>query len=396
MPKRVDSADRKLLIGAGVLVVAISVASALISPPKAEGGSAFPSSYSAAWDGAKAAFLVLQDSGYQVERWENAPAEIPADYAHEVLILAEPVMPPSSEDRAAIREFLQGGGRVLATGSGAAKLLPNADSFVEGEEFEDQTTFTPQLPSPLVAGAQQIRMTSPVNWEPKEPSQLVVYGNRDTAAVVNYQSGRGQVIWWGANTPLTNGGIQDASNLSLFLNSVGPASGTRVLWDEYFHGAHGSLWAYFQKTPLPWGMMQLGLVFLAIVATYSRRNGPIRMPAKASRLSPLEFVETLGDLYAARKAGSAAVQIAHHRLRFLLTRQLGLAADVPAGALARSASEALGWQEEPFLGTLERAERASKIVELGDGESLLLVQEIFDYTARLDVKPMKTSERQME
>src|SRR4029077_11046911 len=143
------------------------VASALISPPKAAGGSAFPSSYSAAWDGAKAAFLVLQDSGYKVERWENAPAEIPGVHDREVLILAEPLMGYSSEDRTAIREFLQGGGRILATGSSAARLLPEADAFEEGEEFEEPKTFAPQMPSPVSADAPEIKMISPQNWHPK-------------------------------------------------------------------------------------------------------------------------------------------------------------------------------------------------------------------------------------
>jgi len=394
MPKGLDSADRKLLIGAGVLLVVMLIASALISPPKTAGGSAFPSSYSAAWDGAKAAFLVLQDSGYKVERWENAPAEIPGDHSHEVLILAEPLIGFSTDDRAAIREFLRDGGRILATGSSAARLLPDAESFTEGEEFEEQKTFTPQVPSHLAIDAPEIKMISPDNWHPNLPTHLVIYGSKETAAVVNYQSGRGQVIWWGSNTPLTNGGIRDASNLTLFLNSIGPANGMRVLWDEYFHGVHGSLWAYIRQTPLPWGMVQLGLVFIAIVATFSRRHGPTRMPAKVSRLSPLEFVDTLGDLYAARKAGTAAVHIAYQRLRFLLTRQLGLAPDVPAPALAHSAWEALGWKEQPFRGTLERAERAVRMTELKDDESLSLVQEIFDYTARLDVRRAQPIERQ--
>jgi hypothetical protein len=396
MPKGLDSADRKLLIGAGVLLVVMVIASALITPPKAAGGSAYPSSYSAAWDGAKAAFLMLQDSGYKVERWENAPAEIPGDHEHEVLILAEPLMGFSTDDRTAIREFLRDGGRILATGSSAAKLLPDAELFVEGEELEEPKTFTPQVPSPLAADAPEIKMISPDNWHPKAPSQLVIYGNKETAAVVSYPSGRGQVIWWGASTPLANGGIRDASNLILLLNSVGPASGTRVLWDEYFHGVHGSLWTYLKQTPLPWGMVQLSLVFIAIVATFSRRHGPTRMPAKVSRLSPLEFVDTLGELYAARKAGTAAVHIACQRLRFVLTRQLGLAPDVPAAALAHSAGEALGWKEQSFRGTLERAERAVRQTELKDDESLPLVQEIFDYTARLDVRRTQPIERQKE
>jgi hypothetical protein len=128
------------------------------------------------------------------------------------------------------------------------------------------------------------------------------------------------------------------------------------------------------------------LLFVVILATYSRRNGPIRMPAKVSRLSPLEFVETLGDLYSSAHAGSAAVQIVYQRLRFLLTRQLGLPMNVTAAELARSASQALGWKEGALRETFERAEHATLSHQLDDRESLLLAQQLFDYTARLEPK----------
>jgi hypothetical protein len=384
MPKGLDSADRKLLIGAGLLLVCLIFASAILSPAKSASGSSFPSSYSNAWDGAKAAFLLLKESGYRVERWELAPAELDEDAEHEVLIFAEPLLPATREEKARIREFLQRGGRVVATGSSAARLLPEAEPFEPGDEFEDKLKFPALLPSPLIRDAPEISMAPPKNWKPTRASHLVVFGNKDTAAVITYRVGRGQVIWWGAATPLTNGGIGDEGNLALFLNSVTPASGKRILWDEYFHGARGTLWTYLAKTPLPWGMAQLGLVFLAILATYSRRHGPIRTPAKVSRLSPLEFVETLGDLYSSAHAGAAAVQIIHQRLRFLLTRQLGLPANAPAEELARSASQALAWNEAEVRKTLVGAEQ-NATNRLDDQESLQMVQELFDYKARLEV-----------
>jgi len=40
-----------------------------------------------------------------------------------------------------------------------------------------------------------------------------------------------------------------------------------------------------------------------IIATYSRRQGPISVPARVRAWSPLEFVETLGDLYSSAHAG---------------------------------------------------------------------------------------------
>ena len=394
MPHALDSGDRKLLIAAAVLLAVLLIATSLLSPKRLTGTSSnYPSSYSADWDGAKGTYLLLQDLGYHVARWEQSPEEIDGEAQSEVLILTQPLEPPSEEEKSAILEFLQKGGRVVATGWGASRLLPQAAPLSEGFATDENTKFPALLPSPLMRGAPEISMIPPDNWQPKSASQLVVYGNAETAAVITYQVGKGQVIWWGSSTPLTNGGIRESGNLTLFLNSVGPPDGVRVLWDEYFHGSHGSLWSYLGQTPLPWGAVQFGIVFLAILATYSRRQGPISVPAKTSRLSPLEFVETLGDLYSSAHAGSTAVRTACQRLRFQLTRQLGLPANASDADIAHSASMALAWNEEEFSGTLSRAERAMKAAKLSDADTLKLVQEIFDYASRLELRRAQTTER---
>jgi hypothetical protein len=393
MPHALDSGDRKLLIGASVLLVILMVASAYLSPQQNSGRSSYPSSYATDWGGAKAPYLLLQDLHYRVERWEQSPTEIGGTSRDEVLILAGPTQAPSDDERSAIFDFLQQGGRVVASGSGAAKLLPDAPPLTQNYLTEETSKFPALLPSPLMRGAPEISMFPPEDWQPKSPSQLVVYGNQETAAVITYQVGKGQVIFWGDSAPLTNGGIRESGNLPLFLNSIGPPDTVRVLWDEYFHGAHGTLWSYFARTPLVWGVVQFGIVFLAIVATHSRRQGPIRVPAKVPRLSPLEFVETLGDLYSSAHAGSAAVRIAHQRLRFQLTRQLGLPPNSPDADFARSASKALAWSEQEISATLARAERAAASAKVADGDTLQIVQEIFDYASRLELRRTRNEEK---
>jgi Domain of unknown function (DUF4350) len=394
MPQALDAGDRELLIGAGAVLAVLLVATTLLSPRGAgSGSSSYPSSYSAEWDGAKGAYLLLQDLGYNLVRWEQSPLEINGDAKTQMLILAQPVQTPTAEEKLAVAQFLQRGGRVVATGWGASQLLPQAPPLTEGFPFDEVAKFRALLPSPLVRGAPEISMIPPQHWQPNSGSQLIVYGNEETAAVIRYPVGKGQVIWWGGSTPLTNGGIRDSGNLALLLNSVGPPQGVSVFWDEYFHGAHGSLWSYFGRTPLPWGVIQLGIVFLAMLATYSRRQGPVRLPLKASRLSPLEFVETLGDLYSSAHAGSAAIRIAKQRLRFQLIRQLGLPANASDADLVHSAGKALSWNEEEFSATLARAERAVNTAKLPDAETLKLVQEIFDYASRLELRRMHTSER---
>jgi hypothetical protein len=392
MPHALDSGDRKLLIGAGVMLATLIVASAYLSPKHRSAASGYPSSYSGGWDGAKGPFLLLQNLHYHVERWEKSPTELSGTPSHEILILAGPTQTPSPEEKSAIFDFLQQGGRIVASGAGATKLLPDAPPLSESYAIEETTKFPALLPSPLMRGAPEISMFPPDDWQPKSASQLVVYGNEETAAVITYPVGKGQVIWWGNSAPLTNGRIRESGNLPLFLNSIGLPDGVRVLWDEYFHGAHGSLWSYIARTPLLWGALQFGIVFLAIVATYSRRQGPISLPARVSRLSPLEFIETLGDLYSSAHAGSAAVRIAYQRLRFQLTRQLGLPPNVADADLARSASTALAWNEPEFSATLSRAERAMAAAKVSDAETLQLVQEMFDYTNRLQLRRARTQE----
>jgi hypothetical protein len=394
MPHALDGGDRKLLTGAGVLFAVLLIASTILAPKNAGGGrAAYPSSYSTSWDGAKGAFILLQELGYDVERWEQSPTNLDNE-DDDVLILAEPLQPPTSEERAAVAEFLRGGGRVVATGWAASQLLPQASPFTENSFLDENAKFPALVPSPLVRGAPEISMIPPERWHPKSASQLVVYGNDDTAAVITYDFGRGRVIWWGASTPLTNAGIRESGNVALLLNSVGPSKGDHVLWDEYFHGAHGSLWSYLGRTPLPWGALQFGLVFLAVLATFSRRQGPIRVPTKASRLSPVEFVETLGDLYSSAHAGSAGVRIAHQRLRFQLSRQLGLPANATNADLAHSAAVALAWNEQEFSATLARAESAMKSPKVSDRDTLEIVQQIFDYASRLELRRAQTKERQ--
>lgn len=384
MPGRLDSRDKQLLIGTGLMLVVLVAVAALVGPAKVAGSSALPSSYSPAWGGTKAAYLLLGRLGYRVQRWEKPLAALPGLGKGAVLVLADPMIPPTSDDQIAIRQFLERGGRVLATGPTAARYLPDAESFTPRPSWVKQQRYRPLVPSPLTRGVGEIELQPAKDWHPVSPAHVAVFGDKQTAAVVSWPVGRGQVIWWASATPLTNGGIRQADNLGLLLNSIGRA-GERVLWDEYVHGVRATLWSFFLPTPVPWIFLQFGLVFLALLFTYSRRQGPERMPAGASRLSPLEFVETLGDLYHTARAGAAAVGIAYGRLRFLLTRQLGLPVTAGPREVSRRAGERLGWNEAALLDTLTRSERMMRSLEVKDEEALKLVREIHERIARLAI-----------
>ena len=170
----------------------------------------------------------------------------------------------------------------------------------------------------------------------------------------------------------------------MFLNTMGPPGRNRVLWDEYFHGQRDSFGAYIAGTPLPWVAAQMGILFLALLITFSRRSGPVRAPAVAARLSPLEFVETLGDLYQDAHAGNAAVSSASQHFRYLFARRSGLPPRARIPDVCRTAAAQMGWTEPALQDTLVRAERASSGLALPELDALDLVQRLHDYSERLE------------
>jgi hypothetical protein len=384
MPAFLDSRDLRFLIGAGVVMIVLVGLTYAVGPAPAQQSLGYPSSYASEWAGAKAAFLLLQEQGYQVERWEKSPEDLPANPDGALLVLAEPNQTASASERAAIRRFVSGGGRVLAIGASAADLVPDLNATAVEEWKPEPKTYSALLPSSVTRDATEISMIAPDTFTSSTHPWLALYGREDEIAVVTYRVGKGEIIWWASASPLTNGSIRDKSNLAFFLNCVGAPDTVSVYWDEYFHGARASMISYFENGPLPWAALQIGIAFLALLFTFSRRAGAMRMPATESRLSPLEFVETLGDLYQSAHASPAAVSVAYRRFRLALSRKLATPAKAKLPELCRAASSRFGWPEDALLDTLARSERAMRNINLNEDEALYLVRQLHDYSARLE------------
>ncbi len=388
-----EPGDRKFLIASGAVLLVLLVGVVALSPPtESQQSAGFPSSYSPAWDGAKAAFLLLKDLGYQAARWERPPTELPSPPSHTILILAQPFPLSTSEERQSIGNFIRQGGRVLAMGRSAASVVPEGGALDYEPVSYGWRTFPAVIPSPLARGAHEITMEPRARWQMAHFRHLGLYAQGIDSVVVSYSYGKGEVIWWAAPTPITNAGIRQPGNLQLLLNSLGAPGSTRVLWDEYYHGQRGSLWSYFAGTPLVWGLAQLGVLALAALATFARRSGPVRPLAAESRLSPLEFVDTLGDLYHRAHAGSAAVATTYQRLWYLLAQRLALPVGAPVTQLHQAVRERLGWREPGFYETLQRAEWASRDPAFGDAQALQLVQALEHYARLLGVQPRNPGE----
>ncbi len=394
MPAGLDSADRKLLIAVGIISVLLIAGTAAIAPARGE-GSSVPSSYSSDSGGALAAYLLLTDLHYDIHRVEDASATLGNLGRGAVLILAEPTELPSDQERHWISDFAKNGGRILFCGPllnsffSDANVAPNfKPGWVES---------TAQIPSYFSNGAHTIVLEPKAEWPTLGSTELGLYGNLGSGAtVVARRIGAGELLWWASATPLTNAGIRRAGNLRLFLNAVSsPASEEplTVYWDEYFHGQRASLWSYVQRTPIAWGLAQVGLIILAMLFSFSRRSGPVVMPMTASRLSPLEFVDTLGGLYQIAGAAPIAVSVEYNRFRLHLTRRLALPQSVGNRALAEAAAGRLGWDANRLADCLASAAASEDLQKLRPAEALDLVQKLQGYLAQLGVRKLSTPEK---
>ncbi len=374
--------DKSLLIVSAVLLVAISLAGVFLAPDRGATLPGVPSTYSTANNGAKAAYLLLSELGYKEERWAEAPTELPEDAENFVLILADPFAPPSSEETTAIQWFARRGGRVVSTGALAAKLLKIPGVVPTQNGNDDWKDFPARLPGPISRLAPSVSMQAGERWKRSQPEGLEYYGDEEGATVVRFPVGNGTIIWWADSSPLTNYGLKHSSNLNLLLNSVGKPGG-RILWDEYYHGERRGLWSYLERTPLPWALVQGALLALAVIFTFSRRAGPVAVPVEESRLSPIEFVETVGDLYARKRAAAGALEIAFHRLRSLVARRLGVAPEAVPAKAQRAFQEHFGSAEPGLAPALVKCELALEAGDPDEAQVLRLVQELHDYTRRL-------------
>jgi hypothetical protein len=382
---KLDKSDRKLLMWTGLILLPLIVALALLTDNEEDSG--IPTTYSAQSSGAKAAYLFLKEEGYNVERWEESAENLPSDPKNTVLVLAGPSGFPKKEEKDAFQLFVSRGGKILATGYSSSWFLPKADVIPEPIPGAVWKEYQPEMVSPL-ARAGTIRMSPDSHWGQANLGQLVHYAHEGKGIVVSYKVGEGEVIWWAASTPLSNAGIRQAGNLTLLLNSLGNRD-MRILWDEYHHSHHESFSGYIAIPPLRYAFYQCLAIFVVLLLTFGRRNAPIRPVGEPSRLSPLEFVQTLGNLYRRANATRTALEVPYRRFRALVIKRLGLRNDISSAELLLAARKRLGYQDADFEETLKEIAYSLQDPELREEKVLSLVQRLNRHTRNMKLIPQE-------
>jgi hypothetical protein len=348
MTARPPNRDRRIVfIILGTMLFLIVGVSILV--PASGDDDPTPTSYNSGSAGAKAAYLLMSEIGYDATRWEEPSSSLQQlDASHTTLILAEPDFPENAKPiQAEIAAFLTRGGRVVATGRSGAYFLPGGRTANPTRIFKTLCRTTPepasQTPDPL-ALAGQVSMPDEVRWDSAVTSVRDPTGHDNPvtvaqrcgadAMVVSYSYGAGHVIWWSSAMPLSNRGLKEDASLKLLLASLPPpaassaAARPQILFDEFFHGDHTSLWDSAHGLPIAQLCWQCALVAILLVLSFGRRNGPLRMPVTLPRTSPIEFAESMGRLYRSARATSAATDGARRRLLAFLTDRCGVPREI--------------------------------------------------------------------
>ena len=377
------SGDTQILLWVALAALVVIVAGAFFAPAR-EDNDITPSVDNSGSHGARAAFLLLQQLGYQTERWDRPVKELSdADAPHTTLILAGAYRVDVLAEKPGIENFLRHGGRVLATGPFGAGLLPESHIASPNHIYSALCYTTPQGLSAM-GRAGRVSMPITARWNSDDVKVRVDQSCGGDAVVVHYPVGNGEVVWWSSAAPLSNRGLKEDASLRLFLASAGGPD-RKILFDEYIHGARVDLWATTAGTPVKALEWQLAAVAVLLVLSLGRQSGPLRIPVETPRTSPLEFAESMGDLY--RKAGAVdvATGAAERRLKQFLEHEGGIPRETLRATpevIAEAVAQRFRYVPPGFVEDLKAAQQA-EYTKLTARSGLGLVKRIDQHIANL-------------
>jgi hypothetical protein len=380
------SGDARVMLWVCLGVLVVILVGAFFAPAR-EDNDPVPSTWNSGSAGAKAAYLLLEQMGYKTERWDQPSAALSEiDAPHTTLVLADSGLADIGKEKAGVADFLNRGGRVLATGTFSALLLPESHIGLPGHVYTALCYTTPQSLSAL-GRAGQIAMPVPIRWKGSDVRVDQACG--EDAVVVHYRVGMGEVVWWSSPTPLSNRGLRNDADLRLLLASVGAPGLDQqrrtVLFDEYIHGEREGIWATISGTPVIALCWQLAVVALLLVLSFGRRNGPMRALVRTPRTSPLEFAESMGALYQKAGAADVAVGAVERRLMDFLHNEGGIPRETlrsTSDAIAAAVAARFFYTTPEFAADVKAAKEA-EFNKLSAKGALELVRRIDRHIANL-------------
>jgi hypothetical protein len=330
--------SRPWRIGLTVVVVLVAVNLALRFLGTLTGGTPGgprSSSYATSQHGAAAYAELLGRTGHPVEQVRALPHRSPPSVGTTAFLLDPPVVEP--KDLAALRAFVFGGGRLVASGllrGEMRALVSRVPVRARGSNRVEQDGL-------------QIATDGRAVW-------------RDENLVAVRRVGRGTVEFLADSSPLQNRLLGSADNAAFGLALAAPR-GRPVAFLESYHG-YGT-GSGLSALPLAWKLLLAGLGLAALVYAIARgrRFGPPEEEGR--RLAPprREYVDSLAAVVGRSKNRQAAVAPVGREARGELLRR----ASLPPDGDVRFAAKRLGFTDEDAEALLRVVSTDDDVLALG-------------------------------
>jgi hypothetical protein len=319
---------------------------------------AFGSSYDASNNGYRAAYLVLDELKYPVERsrrpsggeirWALFPFTTSPGMDDEFMPVSRGRSDLSEKDARPLDDWVQRGGLLLlATDSPAPLarfgLTPGGGSQATG--------------GPEAADAKNLAGTSREVVGPAGGRGWGSFAGKPLVTI--YPRGKGQI--WFVNRPdvFENQYIRDTDNAVLICRIAdamrAERPGGRIAFDEHVHGLRdrpGAVELLFRPPVLG---VTIQVLVLAVFALwhFGPRFGPLRTLPPPNRRSKEEFLDALAALLARKGDRAEAYRTIRDDLARRIEQELGLPAGTSPELLAREAERRRGVRFGPLRNMLE-------------------------------------------
>lgn len=225
------------------------------------------STYDTGPNGYRALYEVLRSAGVPVRRFEGVLGVL--DPSIKTLVFTgyenDPSAKPFDEhDAAALRRFVQNGGRLVAIDEEFA----GADDVAPGVGTTLRNAGSGAVVLARNAGTEGVtHVGGPIGWTfpYKEPHGVPLLANAQGMVALAYRVGRGEVIAITAPALFGNAALRNADNLRFAYNVI--AGHGDAAFDEYVHGYDDnlSLWAALPNPVRAAAWIVVAIVLLALI-----------------------------------------------------------------------------------------------------------------------------------
>lgn len=353
--------------------------------------------------GTKAWRELLEHSGLQSETWLEPLTQLTDDVR--CLVLLDPTLPVSGEERDALVDWVEAGGRLVVAPHAHRESGSYAGRVAQGSMEDLLAAFglrafggnpaeweiARAVEEPLTADVERVHVPTDYRLDAFHAAmavdeQSVLFGSAQAAAAVRVELGEGTVVALCEAGMLGNATLREADNVVLAANLIfADGAPETVYFDEYHHGLAERERALDGPQVDVAPVRNTALALLGIAALYalgrSRRFGsPIEDRETGVRAGD-EYVRAFAQIYSGAKASGAAAGMLADGLR----RRASRAAGVPAGTdetVLETALERRGLPGREIVELLKELDAADH-ESPGERELLALAQRVAQYERML-------------